>query len=424
MTTLNTNTTTEFDYAIQELWEKKLREDTKVKEFWGKHEGGEGSGQPIINRNDFTKSSGDIIRINTMSELGGAGVTGNSTLQGNEEKLSLGQITVIPDWIRHGVSWDKKANKAAAFDAVLAANPRLSRWLARKKDNASFKEILDNTTNKIYAGPAVSSETIGVNSTFGVTEIDKLVLGLKRQGAMPIEVRRKGKSMIEIFGIVMSEMDYYNLWSDSEFVDKVAESGIRGEDSPTFTSAVGLFHGALLYVHHGIGGHQGTPLRPEASIYGATNTAGAVTITVGVSTAKNYTEHFPAAGTISIVSKSDKTVREFVTYTSKTANTFAGCTRGVTYGDIESSAVDWSALDGSLITLNNHESTIIGFGSEILARSWSQYPQMKNQTYDYEFETGVAIEACWGQSIIKDSAGKTPNSLLCKSYGLNPNQAI
>ena len=422
MATLNTNTSTEFDNAIKELWEKKVREDDARRSFWDKFEGAEGSGMPIIIRNDFTKEPGDLIRINTMSELGGAGITGNSTLEGNEEKLSIGQITISPDWVRHAVAWDKKANKEANFDAVLAANPRLSRWLSRYKDADMFDTLLDNVTNTIYAGSATSSETISTSDTFGVTELDKISLALRRQGAIPMEVRKKGKSEMPIFGVVISEMDWYNLQGDPEFVDKLAEAGVRGEDNPIFTMAVGLFHGMLIYVHYGIGGFQGTPLRPEASLYGATNDDSTTTITVGASTAKNYTQFFDDAGTLSITDSAGK--REFVTYTGKTNNTFTGCSRGQTYGGVSSSAIDFSAKAGSFVTQNNHESRVIGFGAEIAARTWSQYPKMVSQKYDYDFEHGVGIEACYGQSPIKNSDGDTPNYLVCKCYGKNPSNTI
>ena len=424
MATLNTTTVTELDYAIQELWEKKVREDKARVAFWDKFEGAEGSGMPISKRNDFSKEPGDVMHIQVMSELEGAGVTGASSLETNEEKLALAQFDLTTDWLRHAVAWDKKANKRANFDCMMAANPRLSRWAARYTDAELFKEILDNTTNTIYGGTATSSATIAASSVFGVPELDKISLALRRQGAEPISIERKGKYEMPVYGVVISEMDLYNLIQDDDFTDTLATAGIRGETNPLFTMAFGMFHGMLIYTHNGIGGFQGSPLRPEAAIYGASNTAGAATITVGASTAKNYTKFFADAGTISIV-RSDTGAREFVTYTSKTNNTFVcGASRGQTYGGITSVAANYATLAGSLITQNNHESIQIGFGAEVAARSWTQPFKMVTQIRDYEFEHGVGIEGCFGQAVIENFDGDTPNSVLCKCYGLNPNKAI
>ena len=59
---LNVNTATEMDEAIPEKWTVDLRADAERATFWGPNfEGEEGSGKPIIRRDDFVTEPGDTI---------------------------------------------------------------------------------------------------------------------------------------------------------------------------------------------------------------------------------------------------------------------------------------------------------------------------------------------------------------------------
>lgn len=423
MATLNLTAKSDLDQAIPEHWDTKVRRDAARKAFWDKFEGKEASGMPIIVRNDFTKQPGDLVHVQVVSQLGGDGVTGENTLEGNEEKLSLGQFDLSVDWLRHAVAFTKKATKEANFNAVMASNELLSSWLARYKDWDMFNQLITTATpDTLYANDATSDATLGTNDTFGTTELDRLHLALKRKGAIPIRTIRKGKEEVPIFGCVISEVDEYNLSADTVWIDTVRNAASlykSVEDHPLFIMSIGLYRGMLVYVHHGISGYQGTPLRPEASINGA-HTDSVTTITVGPNANKNYTRFFPSSGTISIVGSGG--AREFVTYTGKTNNTFTGCTRGATYGGTSSSAAAYTG--GELITNLNHKSVQVAFGAEIAARSWGQYPKPVHQEHDYGFEKGIGIESVYGQKAIEDSAGAQPNYLIMDSYAANPSTSI
>jgi N4-gp56 family major capsid protein len=420
MPTLNLHTTANLDNLIPEHWEKKIRDDAAKKAFWDKFEGAEGSNQPIIVRNDFTKQAGDLVHINVVSELYNDGVTGESTLKGSEGKLSIGQFNLTVDWLRNAIAFNKRATKRALFDAIMVSNRRLSDWLARRKDEDMFTQLLDTATpDTLYANDATSSATLGTNDTFGTTEIDRIRLALMRKGAIPISTVTKGKGEFPVYAIVISEVDAYNLKADAVWVDAQANANIRGEDNPLFSGAFGMYGGVLIYVHHGISGFQGSPLRPEASIYGA-HANDVTTITVGADTTKNYTKFFPSSGTIQI---NKAGAFEYVSYTGKTNNTFTTCTRGATYGGTAKDGATTYA-GSELVTLYNHRARQVGFGAEIAARVWGQQPQRITQTEDYGFEYGIGIEAIYGQKAIEDSAAKKPNYLIMESYAANPSATI
>ena len=419
MATLNTTTTTNLDNAIPEFWEEKIRRTAARMAFWDKFEGKEGSNMPLITRMDFTKKPGDTLHINIMSELEGAGVTQDSTLAGNEEKMVLGQFDVTVDWLRHAVAFDERGSRRANFDLIVAANPRLARWLARKKDYDMFYQLMTTASpDETFTKDRADATELVSSDTFGTTEIDRLKLALVRKGAIPMSVIMDNKNEIGIYGLVISEIDAYYLREDAAWVQAQRDVAIKGKDNPLLNGAFGMYNGMILFVHNGISGFQGSPLRPEASLYGA-HTDSVTTLTVGVNTNKNYTLMFPDSGTLAITG-STGTV-EFVTYTGKTNNTFTGVTRGVTYGSQSSTAAAYTGSE--FITQNNHMSSQMAFGAEIAVRAWGALPFAISQVEDYGFEKGVGIASIYGQKAIEDVDGNKPNYLINRSYAKNPSNS-
>lgn len=335
--------------------------------------------------------------------------------------MKWAQFDVTVDWIRDAVSFTKKAKKEALLDLIIASNGALSDWLAQEKDSDTFTELLSTASPAtLYAGDAVGRTTLDAGCKFGTTEIDRLRLALIRKRAIPISIIRVGQQQIPIFGVAISEMDEYNLKADAVWVKRNCEALVRGEQNPLVTAALGMYNGMLIYPHYGLAGDQGTPLRPEASIYGS-HTAAVTTITVGDSgDGTDYTRYFDDSGTIAIINSSGN--KEYVTYTGKEDYAFTGCSRGATYG-ADGAADGASAYTGDeIITQCNHLTKQIGFGAEIGARSWALHPRPTTEVEDYGFELGIGVEAVWGNKAIEDSNGDKPNYLIMESYAANPNR--
>jgi N4-gp56 family major capsid protein len=425
MSTLNTTVTANLTNAQRAKWEKKLRLDMYRDSFFSDFQGAQGARMPLIVRDDFTSKidAGTTVHIQTLARLGSAGVTAESSLQGNEEKLRVGQFDMTADWVRNGVSFTKKATKNTIFDCLMTANSALSDWGATYVDAAIFAQLLDNTSYTLYANNARSSAELGTDDIFGATEIDRIRLNLIRQNAIPLRVTTKGKMKVPIYGLVTSEIDEWNLEGDTTYTDTVKEaySG-SGDANPLLYGAAGIYHNMLIYHHYGIGGYQGSPLRPEASVYGVHSNV-ATTITVGLSTDKiDYTKFFPSAGTLAITNSSNE--KEYVDYTGKTVYSFTGCTRGATYGPDGASNGASAYTGNELVTSYNHRSRVVGFGAEAAAIVWGQYPEMRNQAYDYDFENGVAIEMMFGVKAIENYAGNKQNYCVMECYSGNPNISL
>jgi len=413
--TLNTHTYNagagEFDDAIPEFWNARLYDEGIRKAFWGaRFEGKEGSSKPIITKDDFTKGPGDTIHFQTMSQLISSGVTGESTLEASEDKLSMSQFDLTVDWIRNAVAFTENLERKVNFSIVQVARKRLSDWISRHIDEGMDTQLITTESpDTIYAGDAAAEANLGDNDTFGTEEIDRIKLALQRKGAIPISVKMKDGEELDTYGIAISEIDEYWLKGDSVWQQAQRDAGIRGEQNRIFTGALGIYNGCILYVRKSVkSGYniQGSPLRPEARLYTGIASTAETTITVGSNAKANYTKFFPATGTLRIDS-------EEITYSAKAVTTFTINARA------QNGTTAAAHTAGALITLRN-VSTQIGFGAEVAVRGWGMKPTPISQSYDYGFENGIGVKAIFGQVAVKDTLGACKNYLLMKSYAKNP----
>lgn len=408
---------TDIDKAIPEFWAEGVIHDGNRESFWGSLSGKEGSRMPVIVKSGALKQKGDQITFNTIAQLMGTGVTGESVLKGNEEVLSIGSFTVSANMVRHAVAVTKKSTFQANFDQVKTAGVLLKEWIGRKMDADAFTEMLDQTDEVIYANGKTSEGSL--NSTdgdhFGINEIELIRMALLRKGALPLQVIQQNGRSIPVYGIVYGEVEEYRLNTNSTFVQSVRDALERfkqGGNHPLFKGAVGFYRNCILYPYYSLLQiPQGTPLRPETIVYATLVTAG-TTLSVGGATASSgatpdYTLFFASSGSLQVED-------EIISYSAKTVNSFTGLTRGVSGTSAAQHAPD------KLVTQRN-VSSVIGFGAEALFRALPEEATPIGEKDDYGAQIGLGIEAYYGQKAKKDARlERATNLVICKCYSENP----
>jgi len=242
---------TTVDNAIPEFWAAELLWAANKQMFWYAYEGAQGSGMPIIRKDELTKNSaGDTIHVQTISLLTGAGITSDTgNLTGNEEELSLGQITVTVSILAHAVKWTKYANEQALFNIRTAAQNALSIWLADKMDAKIFTIFgTEQTTNILYAGNATSVGSLDASDILSTTTLDKIKVKLEMQRALPIRTADGNKYFI----IVIHPYDAYNLRQDTTWLQVQREAQQRGDSNPIFTGAMGIYNGMIVRISENV----------------------------------------------------------------------------------------------------------------------------------------------------------------------------
>ncbi len=122
-------------------------------------------------KEDLTKKKGDRVTFALVNELVGNGVTGNSTLKGNEERLNSRSHAITVDVLRHAVAVDDWDVQKSVIDLRQAARTQLREW--------SMKQLRDACTNALgqIDGVNFTSATNAQRDTWQVNNRDRLVFG-------------------------------------------------------------------------------------------------------------------------------------------------------------------------------------------------------------------------------------------------------
>lgn len=112
-------------------WDAKFFTEYLEKNRFSK-EMGTGTNNVIQVKEDLVKKKGDTITFALVNRLTGAGVTGNSTLEGNEEDMSQRSDTVTINRYRNGVRSDDWDEQLSAIPLREAARDVLMDWSMEK----------------------------------------------------------------------------------------------------------------------------------------------------------------------------------------------------------------------------------------------------------------------------------------------------
>jgi len=253
MTAINQLNTTTVDTAnslgltVQTKWSKYVYLEAQRKMFWAQFEGAEGSGMPVIRKDDFAKEALDTIKITSIKQLTGSGVTGASTLQGNEEQMSLVQGNLTVDWVRYAVATDRRTAKRSFLDVIATASGLLANKMAIGMDNAIFTAF-GTATTALYAGDATDTATLDASDTFSTTTLDKIKTYMDSNLAQPLKMSNGS----EYYGVVIHPYDAYNLRQDTKWSQAQRDANLRGETNPIFSGAMGVYNGMIIFVNKGV----------------------------------------------------------------------------------------------------------------------------------------------------------------------------
>jgi hypothetical protein len=122
-------------------------------------------------KEDLTKKKGDRVTFALVNELVGNGVTGNSTLKGNEERLNSRSHAVAVDVLRHAVAVDDWDVQKSTIDLRNAAKVQLREWAQKK--------LRDGITNALgqIDGVNFTSSTVAQRDTWVTNNQDRVLFG-------------------------------------------------------------------------------------------------------------------------------------------------------------------------------------------------------------------------------------------------------
>lgn len=255
-------------------WAKRLYVEA-LKETFASRFMGTGTDSLISVKNELSKGPGDRITQGLRMQLLGAGVSGDGTLEGNEEALQTYSDNIFIDQLRHAVrSAGRMSQQRVTFDIRDEAMSGLRDWWADRIDTGFFNQICGYTaqTDTRYTGmnsavapsrhiipdsPTTSHTaevSLSTTQTFQLAYIDRAVTVAKTgtTGTTPIlrPIRVNGADKYVMF---LHPFQTFQLRTDATsgritWFDAQRSRVQGGEmDNPIYNGALGEYNNVILH---------------------------------------------------------------------------------------------------------------------------------------------------------------------------------
>jgi N4-gp56 family major capsid protein len=255
------------------LWSRKLLREA-LKQTWLYKFMGEGTDNIIQIKTETSKSAGDRITVGLRMLLTGAGVSGDGTLEGNEEALTTYSDNIFIDQLRHAVrSAGKMTEQRVPFSVREEARAGLQDWWSDRLDTWGFNQLCGYTvqTDTRYTGlqatiapssgrilvpdAANTSHTnevsLSTTQTFQLSYIDRAVTIAKTASPLIRPIKYKGG---EYFVMFLHPNQTYQLRTDATSgritwydAQKARVQGGEMDDNGIFNGALGMYNGVVLH---------------------------------------------------------------------------------------------------------------------------------------------------------------------------------
>lgn len=252
------------------LWSAKLFQEA-LKQTWLAKFMGKNTSSIIQIKDETQKGAGDKVTFGLRMQLAGAGVEGDSTLEGNEEALSIYTDAVFINQLRNAVKSDgKMSEQRVPFSVREEARTGLQDWFSGRIDQALFNQLGGNTgqTDTKYTGHnatiAPSSDRIiyaggnanetqvasaSASNKMTLTYLDAAVEKAKVATPFIRPVRVGGEDMYVCFLHPYQVYDLRTSTSTGQWLDiqKAAMQGGEIAKNPIFTGALGVYNNVILH---------------------------------------------------------------------------------------------------------------------------------------------------------------------------------
>ena len=256
------------DALSNKLWAKRLTVEALKPTFFGRFMGTSANSMIHV-KTETSKSPGDKVTFGLRVQLFGDGVTENQTLEGNEESLTTYADSIFINELAHAVRV-KSENTIDAqrvpFDLRAEARDGLADWFANRFDTVMFNHLggVHTETRAVYTGnntptaPSAGRKVFVTGTTdeaqvagqvFNLNLIDKAVEAAKTATPLIRPIRVNGDDMYVMFLHPYQVYDMRTQTNPGTWLDiqKAALAGGKGDASPIFTGALGVYNNVVLH---------------------------------------------------------------------------------------------------------------------------------------------------------------------------------
>ena len=236
-------------------------------------------GAMIQVREDLTRKPGDTVVFPSVRRLVGAGVTGDTILEGNEEILNARSLNLTVSAFRHAVAVSDWDEQKSVIDLREAAREALMVWELEKMRNdiiSSLESVTADGNIQVSYGAATAAQ----RNTWMVNNADRVLFGNSKSNAvsgvmatalatisaatgkmtaatvtLAKRIARTANPRIrpisvnddeEWFVFFMPSLPFRDLMQDPVIINTLQYAWDRGRDNPLFTAGDILYNGVII----------------------------------------------------------------------------------------------------------------------------------------------------------------------------------
>lgn len=135
---------------------------------------GSSNNMPIYIDRSLMGKSGEIKNVPLRAKLDGSGVSGNTSLEGQEEELNNYSDQVTVEWYRNGVLVTKKEDQVTELDIRNEAKDALKDWFVERDRDEIIDTLCSPTADGLTAYASVAEAT---KNAWTVSNTDRVLFG-------------------------------------------------------------------------------------------------------------------------------------------------------------------------------------------------------------------------------------------------------
>jgi N4-gp56 family major capsid protein len=249
------------------LWRKALAREA-LKATWIQKFIGNSSDDILQVFDETSKGAGDKVTVTLRMQLSGDGVSGDGTLEGNEEALTTYTDALYVDQLRHAVrSAGKMSEQRIPWSVREEAMMGLKDWWAGRLDVSFFNQVCGNTAvtdtrstgmqaviapdsgHKYAPNSHTADENLTTGDEFTLTFIDKAleVAKLASPVIRPVKVNGEDRYVAVLHTKQVTQLRTNTSTGQWLDIQKAAMTGDGSKDNPVMTGALGVYNGVILH---------------------------------------------------------------------------------------------------------------------------------------------------------------------------------
>ena len=222
---------------------------------------GKSANNIIQTKHELDGKEGDDVTFGLLMKLSGSGVSGDGTLEGNEESMVTYSMNVTIDQERNAVrSKGRLHDRSHFYNFRSNARDLLAIWLAEKIDGDIFDVLKASPTRALgedsagtyrfdgtYKSSLASTDKI---TTKGFNILEKITV--EPYNSTEVEMRPVKVDGKDHFVLIISAEALYDLKQDSTWNQANREARDRGKDNPIFRGSDYVYDNLIIHSHKNI----------------------------------------------------------------------------------------------------------------------------------------------------------------------------